>query len=176
MKSEAKKHCTVCGEQLLDKNNRPAYELYDEELHRKSNILKLMLCSSCGQVADKYIECDGPLLLIDLALQSKEAYRHVLFNGGYSPLIVRMALLTLICDGYIEWAHSTFPGEFFEEEYEFYMMCLKIVIGLYLFIYFKRVLIIYFLFKIAGCSPTAVHSYKSPDLQEVTNNYKSIYQ
>lgn len=72
----SRKYCTVCGAQLLDKNNRPAIELYDEELHRKSNILKLMLCSSCGQVADKYIECDGPLLLIDLALQSKEAYRN----------------------------------------------------------------------------------------------------
>ena len=140
MKSETKKHCTVCGDQLLDKNNRPACELYDEELHRKSNILKLMLCSSCGQVADKYIECDGPLLLIDLALQSKEAYRHVLFNGGYSPLIVRMALLTLICDGYIEWANSTFPGEFFEQEYEFYMMCLKIVIGKYIINFTKKAL------------------------------------
>jgi len=136
MNSEKKsrKYCTVCGAQLLDKNNKPAIELYDEELHRKSNILKLMLCSSCGQVADKYIECDGPLLLIDLALQSKEAYRHVLFNGGYTPLIVRMALLTLICDGYIEWAHSTFPGEFFEQEYEFYMMCLKIVVALVMFL------------------------------------------
>jgi len=136
MNSEKKssKHCTVCGALLLDKNNKPAIELYDEELHRKSNILKLMLCSSCGQVADKYIECDGPLLLIDLALQSKEAYRHVLFNGGYTPLIVRMALLTLICDGYIEWAHTTFPGEFFEQEYEFYMMCLKIVIALVMFL------------------------------------------
>ena len=76
MKSEKSiKHCTVCGAQLLNKDNGPARELYDEELHRKSNILKLSLCSSCGQVADKYIECDGPLLLIDLALQSKEAYR-----------------------------------------------------------------------------------------------------
>ena len=76
MKSEKSiKHCTSCGAQLLNKDNSPARELYDEELHRKSNILKLSLCSSCGQVADKYIECDGPLLLIDLALQSKEAYR-----------------------------------------------------------------------------------------------------
>merc|ERR1739842_235620 len=60
--------------------------------------------------------------------------RHVLLNGGYTPLIVRMALLTLICDGYIEWAYSTFPGEFFEQEYEFYLMCLKIVIALLVFL------------------------------------------
>jgi len=134
MDQKSEKFCTHCGENLLDKNNKPAFELYDEELHRKSNILKLMSCSSCGQVADKYIECDGPLLLIDLALQSKEAYRHVLFNGGYTSLIIRMALLTLICDGYIEWAQSAEAGEFFEQEYEFYLMCLKIFAALCVFL------------------------------------------
>lgn len=133
MKSN-EKFCTHCGALLLDKNNLPAHELYDEELHRKSNILKLMSCLKCGQVADKYIECDGPLLLIDLALQFKEAYRHVLFNGGYASLIVRMALLTLICDGYIEWAQSAEAGEFFEQEYEFYLMCLKIFLALMAFL------------------------------------------
>ena len=56
-------------------------------------------------------------------------YRHVLFNGGYQSLIIRMALLTLICDGYISWAQSAGAGEFFEQEYEFYMICLRLVIG-----------------------------------------------
>lgn len=124
------KFCTHCGAQLLDKNSKVACQLYDEELHRKSNILKLMSCAKCGQVADKYIECDGTLLLIDLTLQSKEAYRHVLFNGGYTSLIVRMALLTLICDGYIQWAQSAEAGEFFEQEFEFYMKCLKSFVAL----------------------------------------------
>lgn len=41
----------------------------------KSKILKLLECSSCGEVADKYVECDGAIVLIDLALQSKQAYR-----------------------------------------------------------------------------------------------------
>ena len=57
------------------------------------------------------------MLLIDLMLQSKQAYRHVLFNGGYQSLIIRKALLTLICDGYISWAQSAGAGEFFEQEY-----------------------------------------------------------
>ena len=70
------KYCTNCGVQLLDKNNQPAFELYDEELHKKSNILKVMSCSKCGQVADKYIECDRVLLLIDLILMNKQAYRY----------------------------------------------------------------------------------------------------
>ena len=73
--TKSEKFCTHCGAKLLDKSGQPVFELYDEELHKKSNILKLMLCQKCGQVGDKYIECDGPLLLIDLVLQSKEAYR-----------------------------------------------------------------------------------------------------
>ena len=56
-------------------------------------------------------------------------FRHVLFNGGYQSLIIRMALLTLICDAYISWAQSAEAGEFFEKEYEFYVMCLKLFIG-----------------------------------------------
>lgn len=142
------KYCTHCGVQLLDKNNQPAYELYDEELHKKSNILKVMSCAACGQVADKYIECDGVLLLIDLMLQSKQAYRHVLFNGGYQSLIIRMALLTLICDGYISWAQSAGAGEFFEQEYEFYMMCLRLVIALMTFM----VLVLLPCLKTSQCS------------------------
>ena len=70
------KYCTNCGVLLRDKNNQPAFELYDEELHKKSNILKVMSCSKCGQVADKYIECDRVLLLIDLILMNKQAYRY----------------------------------------------------------------------------------------------------
>ena len=75
MANKTVKFCTHCGQTLTDRHGQPALELYDEELHKKSNILKLMSCTVCGKVADKYIECDGPLLLIDLVLQSKEAYR-----------------------------------------------------------------------------------------------------
>ena len=47
-----------------------SYQLYDEDLHAKSGILKLVSCHACGaDVADKYVEVDGTLLLIDLALQ-----------------------------------------------------------------------------------------------------------
>merc|ERR1719461_2390442 len=65
---------------------------------------------------------------------NKQAYRHVLFNGGYQSLIIRMALLTLICDAYISWAQSAEAGEFFEKEYEFYVMCLKLFIALSTFL------------------------------------------
>ena len=45
------------------------FQLYDEDLYKKSKILKLMACGKCdAPVADKYIECDGTLLLIDLVM------------------------------------------------------------------------------------------------------------
>ena len=89
----------------MDRHGNPMHELYDIELHKKSNILKLVSCSECGEgIADRYCEFDGTLLLIDLVLQSREAYRHVLYNGGYNSLIFKMTLLTVICDGYICWS------------------------------------------------------------------------
>ena len=107
------------------------YELFDVDLHKKSNILKLVSCGVCGAgIADRYCEFDGTLLLIDLVLQSREAYRHVLFNGGYISLILKMALLTVICDGYICWSEIAGVGEFFEQEYQFYIMCSKVTLAL----------------------------------------------
>jgi len=106
------KYCTLCGAALYDKSGAECRQLYDEDLHAKSGILKLVPCHACGaDVADKYVEVDGTLLLIDLALQSKSAYRHVLLNASTSNaaavgrttsvagLVYKVALLTVICDG-----------------------------------------------------------------------------
>ncbi len=135
------KHCTHCGSTLLGKGSGsgaeiPAKELYDEELYEKSNILRLLECSACGLVADRYVECDECLVLVDLVLQNKAAYRHVLLNGNYNKLICKMALLSVICDGYIGWAALPNSGEFFEQEYQFYVACAKVSLG-------KRTLILY---------------------------------
>ena len=53
------KYCTHCGKAVLTRRGRPATELYDEDLFRKSNILKLLDCGECGLAADRYVECDG---------------------------------------------------------------------------------------------------------------------
>ena len=133
--SQHQKYCTHCGEVLLDRHGRPLYELFDVDLHKKSNILKLVSCTSCGEgIADRYCEFDGTLLLIDLVLQSREAYRHVLYNGGYNSLILKMTLLTVICDGYICWSEIAGVGEFFEQEYQFYIMCSKVTLALFGFL------------------------------------------
>ena len=53
------KYCTHCGEPVLTRRGLAATELYDEDLFRKSNILKLLDCGACGMAADRYVECDG---------------------------------------------------------------------------------------------------------------------
>jgi hypothetical protein len=53
----------------------------------------------------------------------------VLLNGDYEKLLLKMMLLSVICDGYIGWASLDSAGEFFEQEYDFYIICLQIALG-----------------------------------------------
>lgn len=45
--------------------------------------IRLMRCSDCGKVLDKYVEYDSVLVCIDLALQKMSVYRHLLRNSKY---------------------------------------------------------------------------------------------
>merc|ERR1712142_1130228 len=82
--------------------------------------LKLRSCPHCGCICDKYIEYEGTLILLDLALQSDAAFRHVLINENHMPTILKMVLLTLIVEGYCRWAAFSTGSQFFEQEFEFY--------------------------------------------------------
>ncbi|XP_077237891.1 protein ARV 2-like [Tasmannia lanceolata] len=42
--------------------------------------IRLMKCENCKVVADEYIECEITILLIDLILHKRKAYRHLLYN------------------------------------------------------------------------------------------------
>jgi len=129
-----RKICTHCGAVLWNRRTgRPVKELYDEDLFSKSKILRLLDCKNCcghHGVVDVYVEQEGVVVLIDLVLQTRQAYRHVLYNGDYAKLILKMALLAIICDGYIDWASLPNAGEFFEQEYLFYAMCGKVTLAL----------------------------------------------
>jgi len=113
------KICIYCGSPVLNKNGQEG-KLFDENLYKKSKILKLLSCENCGNICDKYVEYEGTLILLDLALQNKEAYRHVLFNENHTSTILKMALLTLIVEGYCRWATNLTGGQFFEQEFQFY--------------------------------------------------------
>jgi len=130
----AGKFCTVCGAPLLARDGREAEKVFDEDLFSKSKILRLLDCVECGKVGDKYAELDGALILVDLVLLNKAAFRHVLLNGDYAKLILKMTLLAVICDGYVGWASLAGAGEFFEQEYEFYIICGKITLALAAFV------------------------------------------
>lgn len=64
-------HCTNCGAEL-------------EELYRRycPRVLKLLKCNKCGLLADKYIEYDPAVILVDLLLIEKRAYAHLLYNSN----------------------------------------------------------------------------------------------
>jgi len=113
------KICINCGSPVLNKNGQEG-KLFDENLYKKSKILKLLPCEKCGNICDKYVEYEGTLILLDLSLQNKEAYRHVLFNENHTPTILKMSLLTLIVEGYCRWATNHTGGQFFEQEFQFY--------------------------------------------------------
>ncbi|PBC30354.1 hypothetical protein APICC_07163 [Apis cerana cerana] len=61
--------CVNCGAEI-------------EELYRRysPNVLKLLKCETCGFLADKYIEYDSVIILVDLILLKRQAYRHLLYN------------------------------------------------------------------------------------------------
>lgn len=77
--------CVECGSQVPN--------LYVE--FSQENI-KLTRCLSCNLVADKYIEYELVLVVIDIILHRIQAYRHILFNrviyGGF-PVDIRLIVL-----------------------------------------------------------------------------------
>lgn len=134
------KICAECGSDLNSD------ELYDKELFKKSKILRLVPCAECGaEAADTYCEQDGVLLLMDVILLKKKALRHLLFNrDSKSSVLLKLAILTVICDGYILWKSAEKENDnpikhhkhnldresqFFEEEFAFYLACGKALLA-----------------------------------------------
>ncbi|XP_042428747.1 protein ARV 2-like isoform X1 [Zingiber officinale] len=65
--------------------------------------IRLMKCEYCRAVADPYIECEFMIILIDLILHKRKAYRHLLFNmlnlgGDDKEVVWKSSLLYFILD------------------------------------------------------------------------------
>jgi len=114
------KICVNCGVLVKDKNGESVDEVYDTKLYKNTGILKLLQCYKCNKTVDKYIEYEGCLLLLDLALQCPAAFRHVLVNSNNNKLILKLVLMTLIIDGYIKWSILHPNQDFHNQEYQFY--------------------------------------------------------
>ncbi|XP_034194106.1 ACAT-related protein required for viability 1 [Osmia lignaria lignaria] len=78
-------HCVNCGAEV-------------EELYRRycPNVLKLLKCDACGHLADKYIEYDPVIILVDLILLEKRAYRHLLYNCDLKSCWKLLIILWLV--------------------------------------------------------------------------------
>ncbi|CAL1544291.1 unnamed protein product [Lymnaea stagnalis] len=72
-----------------------------ESLYRdyKANIIKIHHCESCQSVADKYIEYEPIIILLDALLLQPQAYRHLLLNTQFDAHW-RLAFLFWICDAF----------------------------------------------------------------------------
>jgi len=145
------KICVNCGAAVKDKHGTQVDEVYDRNLYKKSGIMKLLECRQCSKVVDKYIEYEGCLILLDLALQTPAAFRHVLVNAVNTKLVLKLVFITLIIDGYIKWSDGERKGEeeglFLDQEYTFYtqigvsFICLSafLLTSLFIFIANKKI-------------------------------------
>ncbi|KAK3912116.1 Protein ARV1 [Frankliniella fusca] len=70
-------------------------------------VLKMVSCARCGRVADKYIEYDPVLVLLDLVLLNREAIRHILYNTAFRSHWKLYVVMVLI-EGYVAYC-STAP-------------------------------------------------------------------
>eukprot|EP00918_Siedleckia_nematoides_P071037 GHVU01155123.1.p3 GENE.GHVU01155123.1~~GHVU01155123.1.p3 ORF type:complete len:126 (+),score=16.68 GHVU01155123.1:468-845(+) len=75
--------------------------------------VRLLNCHACGKVADKYVEYDFLLLLLDLILQREQVYRHIVSNHmGFADdtntqsswrSLLRLALVVVLFDASTKW-------------------------------------------------------------------------
>ena len=82
-----------------------------------SKIVQLSRCDVCGQTADKYVEYDSRLILLDMLLHRTSVYRHLLCNRAHNRAhgVARTSLLAfglavLLCDAYLKQL-ARMPGE-----------------------------------------------------------------
>ncbi|XP_044736939.1 protein ARV1 [Chrysoperla carnea] len=126
--------CVNCGEATS--------ELYKQY---SPTVLKVMTCRSCHHVADKYIEYDSIIIITDLILLNKQAYRHTLYNTKFESHW-KLAVLLLLMETYSEWVNTSSDlvympilynkpaNEEYQKEKRFYFICLTVIIGTIVFV------------------------------------------
>ncbi|KAM7355186.1 ACAT-related protein required for viability 1 [Cochliomyia hominivorax] len=82
--------CINCGQKV-------------KELYKKySNTVKTVNCEKCHHVADKYIEFEPVIIIVDSMLLSQQAYRHVLYNRDFK-LFWKLSLMLLLLESFTLW-------------------------------------------------------------------------
>ncbi|XP_058058182.1 protein ARV1 [Anopheles bellator] len=133
---EQKYVCINCG--------RPVSGLYRRI---SSTVLKIIECEKCNHPADKYIEFEVLIILIDLILLSKPAYRHILYNSDCKNLW-KIGCILILLEAYCFWtdafrgitsiSYRSHVNDPFLSEKGFYLSTVHFLTGfllLYAFIY-----------------------------------------
>ncbi|XP_061396247.1 protein ARV1 [Musca vetustissima] len=82
--------CINCGKRLCN-------------LYKKYNkIIKTINCDKCQTTADKYIEFEPVIIIVDLMLLSHSSYRHVLHNRDFK-LFWKLSLILLLLESLTLW-------------------------------------------------------------------------
>lgn len=133
-KTQGRFFCINCGEEI-----NSLFKKYSE------TVLKLSECAKCKQIADKYVEYDVVIVIIDLILFNTQAYRHILLNSEFKNFWKLSVILVLI-ESYSHWALSnrnlskicnnsnkTEPSlndfDMNMEDLKFYIICVNVAIA-----------------------------------------------
>ncbi|XP_018580025.1 protein ARV1 [Anoplophora glabripennis] len=84
--------CINCGGPVKD-----LYKKYS------ATVLKLTECEHCKNIADKYLEYDTVIIIIDLILLRLIAYRHILLNSKFKNFW-KLSIILLLLETYIHWS------------------------------------------------------------------------
>lgn len=119
-----------------------------DELYRRysPSVLKVLKCDKCGSIADKYIEYDPVIVLVDLVLLNKSAYRHLLYNSGFKSYW-KLIIVLVLGESFRIWSSfrtkDSLPGvlqlhrsdkDVFEGERSFYVLLLHTALSLGAFV------------------------------------------
>ncbi|XP_011196925.1 protein ARV1 [Zeugodacus cucurbitae] len=108
------------------------------ELYRKysNTAIKTNQCEKCHKVADKYIEFDPIIILVDAMLLSQESYRHMLHNRDFK-LNWKLSLVLLLLESFALWRQrgsikqDSLQNEIISEK-GFYICCLQNLIDYFI--------------------------------------------
>lgn len=102
-KANREYRCINCGSNVKD-----LYKNYSSTIQKlaecvcficfffKCIILIIMLQDNCHEIADKYIEFEILVIIVDLILLSTQAQRHVLYNTNCKSLYKLIMVITLL--------------------------------------------------------------------------------
>jgi len=116
-------YCIHCGQEV-----QQVYKTYAE-----GNLIKLLKCERCNNLIDPYCEYDTSLISINVVLQKKKAYRHILLNTWFENYW-KLGVMFLFSEAYCNWCFQkgmevkADHPDFYELEANFYKVLVRTIL------------------------------------------------